>query len=157
MNKKTLICLIGCALIALGAIYLLIAKPAVESEKAAMLPPTESAHIEPAPALPTPRPGAYILYSDMVIAATPGTKILFFYAPWCQQCRALDKDIKIGGVPDNVTVIKTDYDSHMQLRQKYGVTIQTTFVLIDDAGNLIKKFTAYADPTFARVKESLLQ
>ncbi len=93
--------------------------------------------------------GTYIDYSADSIAKTPGTKLLFFYAPWCPQCRMLDADIKAKGVPDDTTIIKVDYDSNQALRQKYGVTIQTTFVRVDDAGNMLQKFVAYDDPTLA--------
>lgn len=100
--------------------------------------------------------GTYIDYSPDAIAKTSGTKILFFHAPWCPQCRALDADIKAKGVPAGVTIIKTDYDSNQTLRQKYGVTIQTTLVEVDDNGNLIEKYVAYDEPTIDSVKKNLL-
>jgi thiol-disulfide isomerase/thioredoxin len=100
--------------------------------------------------------GSYIDYSESAIASTKDTKILFFYAPWCPQCRAIEADIKKLGVPAGVTIIKVDYDSNQALRQKYGVTIQTTLVRVDDDGNLVKKYVAYQEPTLASVKENLL-
>lgn len=100
--------------------------------------------------------GTYVEYSSSVIANTAGTKILFFYAPWCPQCRALDASIKSSKIPDNVTIIKVDYDSHQALRQKYEVTIQTTLVKVDDNGSLVKKYVAYDEPTLNAVKENLL-
>lgn len=100
--------------------------------------------------------GAYVGYSDTVIASTAGTKILFFHAPWCPQCRALDQNIKSSVVPSGVTIIKTDYDTNQTLRQKYGVTIQTTLVKVDDQGNLVKKYVAYDSPTLESLKENLL-
>jgi thiol-disulfide isomerase/thioredoxin len=102
------------------------------------------------------QPGAYVDYSQSVIADTAGTKMLFFHAPWCPQCRALEADIQQNGVPSGVTIIKVDYDTNQSLRQKYGVTIQTTFVRIDDAGNLIEKYVAYDKPTINAVVENLL-
>lgn len=98
----------------------------------------------------------YIDYSDGVIAATPGQKILFFHAPWCPQCRALEADIKKGPIPAGVTIIKTDYDSMQSLRQKYGVTLQTTLVKVDDSGNLIKKYVAYDEPTLQNLVNNVL-
>lgn len=103
-----------------------------------------------------PQPGTYVEYSSTVVAATTGTKILFFHAPWCPQCRALDNSIKTGQIPSGVTLIKVDYDTNQALRQKYGVTIQTTLVRIDDAGNLVEKYVAYDSPTLAAVTENLL-
>ncbi|MEO6109962.1 MAG: thioredoxin family protein [Candidatus Saccharimonadales bacterium] len=102
------------------------------------------------------RNGAYLDYSDTVIADTPGTKILFFHAPWCPQCRELDKSITTDGIPNGVTVIKVDYDSHQALRKKYGVTLQTTLVKVDDAGNKISSYVAYEEPQFSAVERELL-
>lgn len=96
-------------------------------------------------------PGSYVDYSDSIIASTSGIKLLFFHAPWCPQCRALDASIKSGPIPNGITIIKTDYDSNQKLRQKYGVTIQTTVVRVDDNGNLVKKYVAYDKPTLENV------
>lgn len=103
------------------------------------------------------RADAYVDYEHKIIEMTPGTKLLFFHASWCPQCRALDKDITSASIPDDVTVIKVDYDSHQDLRQKYGVTIQTTVVRVDDDGNLVDKYVAYDQPTFEAVKQHLLR
>lgn len=102
------------------------------------------------------QPGAYVDYTADTIAATPGTKILFFHASWCPQCRAIEEDVKRDGVPANTTIIKVDYDANQALRQQYGVTIQTTLVKIDDQGNLVEKFVAYDDPTLDSIIENLL-
>lgn len=103
-----------------------------------------------------PATGAYVDYSSGVIASTTGTKLLFFHASWCPQCRALEADIKKQGVPGGVTIIKVDYDTNQALRQKYGVTLQTTIVKVDDNGNLVKKYVAYEDPTLDSVKANVL-
>lgn len=100
--------------------------------------------------------GSYVDYSEDVIAKTAGTKILFFHAPWCPQCRDLDASIKQESVPAGVTIIKVDYDSNQKLRQQYEVMIQTTLVKVDDQGNLIKKYVAYDEPNLASVKRNLL-
>ena len=100
--------------------------------------------------------GRYVDYSESIIANTTGRKILFFHAPWCPQCRQLEKSITTGVIPENTTIIKVDYDSMQSLRQKYGVTLQTTLVLVDDAGQLVKKFNAYDDPSLNRVVQELL-
>jgi thiol-disulfide isomerase/thioredoxin len=91
--------------------------------------------------------GEYVDYSENIISSTSGTKVLFFHAPWCPQCRALNESIKAGPIPDGVTIIKVDYDTSQALRQKYGVTTQTTLVRVDDNGNLVKKYVAYDSPT----------
>lgn len=100
--------------------------------------------------------GHYVDYSSNIIASTSGTKLLFFHAPWCPQCRALEADINKQGAPNGVTIIKVDYDSNQDLRKKYGVTLQTTVVRVDDQGELVSKFVAYDDPSLASVVENLL-
>lgn len=149
MNKKTLV-IICVIVLAVGgsAIYLLNNPSSQQTEEKTTEKSTQSN---------TPsKAGNYVDYSDDTIAKTSGTKLLFFHAPWCPQCRALDTDIKKSGVPDGVTIIKVDYDTNQQLRQKYGVTIQTTFVKVTDNGDLIEKFVAYDDPTLNAVVDKLL-
>lgn len=102
------------------------------------------------------QPGKYVDYTEDIIASTKGTKILFFHAPWCPQCKALDSSIRSGKIPDGVTIIKVDYDSSQKLKQKYGVTVQTTLVSVDDAGNLIKKYVAYSTPSLKALIKNVL-
>lgn len=105
----------------------------------------------------TASPGAYTTYSEQAIASTSGTKVLFFHAPWCPQCRALETSIEAGPIPGSVTIFKVDYDSSHELRKRYGITIQTTLVRVDDNGNLVKKYVAYDEPTLAALTENLLR
>ena len=91
--------------------------------------------------------GAYLDYTDGAIEATAGPKVLFFHASWCPQCRQLDEQLKAEGAPDGLTVFKVDYDSRTDLRQKYGVTLQTTVVFVDDQGELISSAVLYDDPS----------
>lgn len=102
------------------------------------------------------QPGKYVDYTEDIIASTKGTKILFFHAPWCPQCKALDSSIRSGKIPDGVTIIKVDYDSSQKLKQKYGVTVQTTLVSVDDAGNLIKKYVTYSTPSLEALIKNVL-
>lgn len=111
---------------------------------------------ETEPALPKKQAGTYVTYSSTAVASTKGTKLIFFHAPWCSQCRMIEADINAQGVPDGVTVLKADYDSNQDLRKKYGVTLQTTFVRVNDDGSLFKKYVAYNEPTFDNVKRNLL-
>lgn len=106
---------------------------------------------------PTVGAGAYTPYDPERVASTRGTKLLFFHAPWCPQCRALEASINSDGVPEGVTIFKVDYDSNQALRQKYGVTIQTTVVKIDDEGNKVDSLVAYDDPSIEAVERELLQ
>ncbi len=101
--------------------------------------------------------GSYLEYSSELVSSTPGEKLLFFHAPWCSQCQQLEADIESSELPKGVTVFKVDYDSNQDLRQKYGVTIQTTVVKVDDKGEEIESYVAYEDPTFDSVAGALLK
>ncbi len=105
---------------------------------------------------PSATAGTYTEYSASKLAATPGTKILFFHASWCPQCRQLEESIVTGTVPPGVTIFKVDYDTNQQLRQKYGVTIQTTLVKVDDQGNFVEKYVAYDEPSLDSLIENIL-
>ncbi|GAA1835124.1 hypothetical protein GCM10009750_19410 [Agromyces salentinus] len=92
-------------------------------------------------------PGAYVDYTDGAIESTPGAKVLFFHASWCPNCRALDEQLRSEGAPEGLTVFKVDYDDRTDLRQQYGVTIQTTVVFVDDRGDAISSTVLYDDPS----------
>ncbi|MGQ4506924.1 thioredoxin domain-containing protein [Dermabacteraceae bacterium P13103] len=87
--------------------------------------------------------GKYIEYDEYSKdpAAHANTKtVLYFSASWCPQCQYTDKELKENPsfVPEDVTLVKVDFDSSTELRQKYGVTMQHTFVQIDADGNAVK-------------------
>ena len=172
MNKKIVLIVGILVAITAGVVFLAlqpkeIAKSQADQPKTTTSTPAEEpSTAAPAPAAaptPTPAPtaapqpaGSYVDYSNGVIANTSGTKLLFFHAPWCPQCRSLEKDIKQTTLPSGVTIIKIDYDSSQALRKEYGVTLQTTFVRVDDNGKLVEKYVAYDNPTWAAVKDQLL-
>lgn len=154
--KKGLV--LGVLVIALagGAFWLL------SSEGEAPAPQQESSSEQQTTNSQTPagqssnQDGQYVNYSTSALAEAEGTKILFFHASWCPQCRALESDIKDSGLPSGVTVFKVNYDTATDLKKKYGVTLQTTLVKVDDQGNLVEKFVAYDDPSVDSLKENLL-
>lgn len=105
-------------------------------------PPTTA----PTPA-PTQSTNRYITvdqYTSSKSEYTDNKKILFFHASWCSVCQAIDKEINAepSRIPSGTTFIKTDYDDNTDLRKKYGVTYQYTFVQIDNEGNQLKKWSA---------------
>lgn len=132
-------------------------------------PASDSSAVQNRPLDPSPGPGVtaqsqtskvqegvYVAYDEGAVSAAQGTKILFFHAAWCPQCRQLESDIKAGTIPEGVTIFKVDYDNSQKLRQKYGVNLQTTLVKVDDAGNEVKKYVAYDDPTLEALIANLL-
>lgn len=89
--------------------------------------------------------GSYKDYSVATVEAEQkaGNKVvLFFHAPWCPFCKAANEVFtsRTSEIPAGVTVLKTDYDSNSELKQKYGVTYQHTFVQIDSNENQVSKW-----------------
>lgn len=83
--------------------------------------------------------GQYINYSETAIKENKGkNKIVFFHADWCINCQGLERNVLAGSIPDDVVILKANYDSDTDLKQKYGVTYQTSLVQIDDAGEPLK-------------------
>lgn len=158
MNKKLLFTLIGIVLVITAAITYVAMTPnntAAPSPKSSTPTPKANKPQSPNEASQA-QPGTYTVYSEEAINSTPGTKLLFFHAPWCPQCRQIESSIEKDGIPSGVTVFKVDYDSNQSLRQKYGVTIQTTFVKLNDAGEKQASYTAYQEPDFSSVRRELL-
>jgi len=156
MNKKLAIVVgIILTLITGGAVYLMLGSSDQSSQTTPLTNPVTNSQSGGQQGSAAPI-GTYTVYQAEKIANTAGTKILFFHAPWCPQCRAIEASIKASNIPEGVTIFKVDYDTNQTLRQKYGVTLQTTFVKVDDQGNLIEKFVAYDEPTFEAVKQNLL-
>jgi len=171
MNKKLVIIIIVIALLVIAAVAYVVITPKkedisrVDTQQTSLVDEASRSSTpkegETTPALATnasnARDGSYVNYTNSVIASTPGTKVLFFHAPWCSQCRQMETSINQGGIPNGVTVIKVDYDTNQALRQKYGVTLQTTFVKINDSGDKTASYVAFEDPTFSNVERALLQ
>ncbi len=91
------------------------------------------------------KPGTYEEYSanKIIEKGESGRVLLFFYASWCPSCRSLDKDINknLSNIPENLTILKTNYDKEGELKAKYKVTYQHTLVEVDREGNMLKKWT----------------
>lgn len=88
--------------------------------------------------------GTYRDYGpDLVADPAYDTTVLFFHASWCPECRAFDESIRSGTIPDGVQILKVDYDSETELKQRYGVTLQSTFVTVDPDGAMISSWVGY--------------
>ncbi len=90
--------------------------------------------------------GAYLDYSPELVAEQQKagrTVVLFFHAAWCPTCKTANTAFlnNIDQIPQGVSVIKTDYDNSSDLKKKYGITYQHTFVQIDSEGNMISKWS----------------
>lgn len=92
-------------------------------------------------------PGAYIDFADYEAnkAAYDSTDVvLFFNAAWCSTCKVARDNIEsdLSAIPSDLTIVLVDFDSAQDLRKKYGVTVQHTFVQVDPAGNELAKWAS---------------
>lgn len=158
MNKKVII-IISAVILSLGAgvAYLLISGGSKEKTNNTETVKQNSQSTQSRIAENPQSPGKYINYSAEELKTATGKRILYFHAPWCPQCQQLDASIKKGPIPEGITIIKTDFDTNQDLRKKYGVTQQTTLVLIDENGNLVKKYVAYDEPSLSSITNNLLK
>jgi len=159
-NSTTIVVSLLALLLIGGGIIFLVNDQSNSSDSA--ITGSSNTSSEPAPTPPPSTDNAtagnqqYVAYSDDYLETTSGTRLLFFHAPWCPQCRALEADILDSELPEDVTIVKVDYDSSQDLKQKYGVTLQTTVVKVDNQGNLVDSYTPYDEPTFDNVAANLL-
>lgn len=102
-------------------------------------------------------PGVYRDYSEHAVADTSyDTTILFFWASWCPDCHAYEQAIQDDGVPDGVQILKIDYDTEQDLRDRYGVNHQSWFVKVDSNGEQLSDWLAYgSDKSVDTILEEL--
>ncbi len=79
--------------------------------------------------------------ADAAMFHESGDVVLFFNASWCPTCQSTVKSLEADGVPAGLTVVSVDYDDATDLKKQYGVTVQHTFVQVDEAGAELAKFT----------------
>lgn len=87
--------------------------------------------------------GQYLTYSPANFQATSDQRrVLFFHASWCPTCKVANEELTENAdqLPEDVVVLKTDYDTQTELKQKYGVTYQHTFVQVDENGEAVAKW-----------------
>ncbi len=99
--------------------------------------------------------GAYVDINNTDIAELSGKIVLDFSATWCPSCRTFKKNVEdnLDAIPADLTLILVDYDSNTELKKKYAVVQQHTFVQIDNQGNQIQKWSGGS--TLASVVEKL--
>lgn len=83
----------------------------------------------------------YAMYSKDPMTYASSKVVLFFHATWCPTCKEADASLMKDGVPEGLTVVKVDYDSMTDLKAKYGITVQHTFVSIDSHGEKQKMWS----------------
>jgi thioredoxin 1 len=112
-----------------------------KTEDAAMMKNADGTMKKEGEAMMT-KAGIFTTYAPDALTKTEGHKnIIFFSAPWCPTCQSTNKDIQanLDKINPKLHILSADYDTSTQLKTKYGVTMQHTFVIVDGAGNLVSK------------------
>lgn len=108
--------------------------------------PAEPAAAAAAGDIADPAPGEageYLAFTPGAFdAAADRQRVLFFHAGWCPTCRNADRAFRdnLDRIPSDVVLLRTDYDSQRELRQRYAVTYQHTYVLVDADGELVRRW-----------------
>jgi thioredoxin 1 len=70
--------------------------------------------------------------------------ILFFWANWCPFCKKADAAFlaDMDRIPEDVVIFKTNYDTEKDLKKKYAISYQHTFVQIDKEGEEVAKWVS---------------
>lgn len=83
----------------------------------------------------------YLEYSDATLMQSiiSSKTVLYFWAPWCSTCSSLDGDIQKDStiIPLDTIILRVDYDTESELKRKYNVVTQHTFVKIDANGESV--------------------
>ena len=85
-----------------------------------------------------PSSGTKVIFATLDAAQALAAKhptVLFFSADWCPYCQADLRDINANGDRlGDVAIVVADYDKAAELKAKYRVTVQNTYVQIDANG-----------------------
>lgn len=68
--------------------------------------------------------------------------LLFFHANWCPTCRVLENDLteNISDLPKDLTILKIDFDSQKELKEKHKIIIQHSLIQLDQNGKEITRW-----------------
>lgn len=119
--------------------------PAAEPDDSVASPDT-AGPADPVDAEAPSGPGSYIALTDYEAdqsAYADTDVVLFFNAEWCSTCKIARDNIQsdLAAIPAGLTIVVVDFDTANDLRQKYGVTVQHTFVQVDADGNELAKWS----------------
>jgi thiol-disulfide isomerase/thioredoxin len=89
----------------------------------------------------------YQEYSEATLAQATtedGKTVIFFHAGWCPTCQAASKDFEANRsqIPSDVTILKADYDAETELKTKYGVVMQDTFIQVNANGEVVSTWNS---------------
>jgi thiol-disulfide isomerase/thioredoxin len=98
---------------------------------------------------------SYETYSASPEKYSASNVVLFYNAYWCSTCKAARDGFEsgLGEIPEDLTIVLVDFDENTEMRKKYDVIVQHTFVQIDSAGNELQRW--YGSTTVAEIEEKI--
>ncbi len=91
-------------------------------------------------------PASYIAYSSSEAALLNGKQAyaVFFHASWCPTCVKMEKDIEanLPSLPAGTVILEANFDNETALKKQYGISTQSTVVIINAAGEQVKTLSA---------------
>lgn len=89
--------------------------------------------------------GRYIDYSPSFFSNLKNGDmvVLFFKSNWCTTCNGLDEDItaNFNKIPENVYIMRVNFDSDLNTNAKYGAFVQHTLVATNHTGEMMLRWT----------------
>jgi len=124
-----------------GIVFFVLTKENIGSDPAA--PTQQTVTTESETTADPASAGRYVEYSPEAFAAAEGQRrAIFFYASWCPTCRPSDAEFRseTSRIPEDVVLFRANYDTETELKERYGVTYQHTFVQVDGNGGAVARW-----------------
>jgi thiol-disulfide isomerase/thioredoxin len=141
LNKRPLAAVLILGLI--GAVIYLLAtsNSSGSTSESPTNPQNTSVAVEPAES--SDQYISYETYQNSGDAYTDTNVVLFFNASWCSTCKKARDNFEssLDQFPPDLTIVVVDFDENVDLKKQYGVTVQHTFVQINDQGEELKKWS----------------
>jgi thioredoxin 1 len=86
----------------------------------------------------------YIIYNGSGLEGIKNQRVIYFFnALWSQPDQEATRNFRkdLSAIPKDMTVISIDYDKYPELTTRYGVTIQQTFIQVDENQKAIQRAT----------------
>ena len=96
---------------------------------------------------------AYHLKEEINMSNTIKNKLIKFGASWCSPCKQAAKHLSENYSPEQY--IDVDVTVETELAQSFGIRNVPTFVLVDDNGDEVSRFTGFEPLKIKEAIESL--
>lgn len=82
-------------------------------------------------------------------------KLLKFGASWCSSCQTLSAKLKEEKVNEKTEIIDVDIEESDELVQKYNIRNIPVAILLDDEGEVLRRWHGFYPTLVKEIKESV--